>query len=347
MIMELIKDYALFLAKTMTIALAIFLVLRGVATIWRHQRRISPRKIRVKKLSRHYEHLRDAMKDEMLSEHERKKAAKERRKQRKAEKKKAKSGAQPEKKKVFVLSFKGDILASAVNSLREEVTAVLTVAKPSDEVVVRLESAGGTVNSYGLAASQLLRLKSKNIPLTILVDKVAASGGYLMACVADRILAAPFAVVGSIGVVSEVPNFNRLLKKHDIDYELITAGEYKRTLTMFGENTEKGRKKFIEQLEDVHAIFKTFLKENRAQVDIATVATGEYWHGRRAIELKLVDELMTSDDYLFAASEKSDIYEVEYKIPETLRERLISGLTQSLSQALHSLWDRLEKSRFY
>jgi serine protease SohB len=179
------------------------------------------------------------------------------------------------------------------------------------------------------------------------VDKVAASGGYLMACVANRILAAPFAVVGSIGVVSEVPNFNRLLKKHDIDYELITAGEYKRTLTMFGKNTEKGRKKFIEQLEDVHAIFKEFLKENRSQVEIATVATGEHWHGRRAIELKLVDELMASDDYLFAASEKSDIYEVEYKIPETLRERLISGLTQSLSQALHSLWDRLEKSRFY
>jgi serine protease SohB len=331
MILEMIKDYALFLAKTATIALAIFLLIHGIVTIWRHQRRISPRKIRVKKLNRHYEHLRDAMKDEMLSEYERKKAAKERRKQRKAEKKKAKSGL-PEKKKVFVLSFKGDILASAVSSLREEVTAVLTVAKSSDEVVVRLESAGGTVNSYGLAASQLLRLKRKNIPLTVLVDKVAASGGYLMACVADRILAAPFAVVGSIGVVSEVPNFNRLLKKHDIDYELITAGEYKRTLTMFGENTEKGRKKFIEQLEDVHAIFKTFLKENRVQVDIATVATGEYWHGRRAIELKLVDELISSDDYLFAASEESDIYEVEYKIPATLREKIISGIQQTLSQ---------------
>ncbi|MGH7456798.1 MAG: protease SohB, partial [bacterium] len=248
---------------------------------------------------------------------------------------------------VFVLSFKGDILASAVSSLREEVTAVLTVAKPSDEVVVRLESAGGTVNSYGLAASQLLRLKRQNIPLTVLVDKVAASGGYLMGCVADRILAAPFAVIGSIGVVSEVPNFNRLLKKHDIDYELITAGEYKRTLTMFGENTEKGRKKFIEQIEDVHAIFKEFLKENRAQVDTAAVATGEHWHGRRAIEMKLVDELMASDDYLFAASEKSDIYEVEYKIPETLREKIISGIQQTLSQALLSLWDRLEKSRFY
>ncbi|MGH7598484.1 MAG: protease SohB [bacterium] len=346
MIVEVIKDYALFLAKTITISLAIFLVLRGVATILRHQRRASPRKIRIKKLNRHYENLRDAIKDEMLSEHEWKKAAKERHKRRKAEKKKAKSGTEPEKKKVFVLSFKGDILASAVSSLREEVTAVLTVAKPSDEVVVRLESAGGTVNSYGLAASQLLRLKRQNIPLTVLVDKVAASGGYLMACVADRILAAPFAVVGSIGVVSEVPNFNRLLKKHDIDYELITAGEYKRTLTLFGENTEKGRKKFIEQLEDVHAIFKAFLKENRAQVDTAAVATGEHWHGKRAIELKLVDELMTSDDYLFAASEKNDIYEVEYKIPETLRERLISGLTQALNQTLHSLWSRFEKQSF-
>jgi serine protease SohB len=264
----------------------------------------------------------------------------------KAEKKKAKSATAPERKKFFVLKFDGDVLASSVSALREEVTAVLTVAKPSDEVVLRLESWGGSVNAYGLAASQLSRFKRKQIPLTVTVDKAATSGGYLMACVADRILAAPFAVAGSIGVVSEIPNFNRLLKKYDIDYELITAGEYKRTLTMFGENTEKGRKKFIEQLEDIHAIFKEFLKENRAQVEVTAVATGEHWHGKRAVELKLVDELIASDDYLFAASETCDIYEVEYKSPEPFHEKIISSFEQTLSRVLFFLWERLGKRRY-
>lgn len=344
--LEFLKDYGLFLAKAITIVVAIVFVVRGLFAAVQHEREMSREKITVKKLNRHYEYLHDALREEMTSVFERKQIIKEKKQQWKEEKKQAKSGTLPEKRKIFVLNFRGDIKASAVSSLREEVTAILTVAKPEDEVVVRLESSGGVVHAYGLAASQLQRIKRKQIPLTIAVDKVAASGGYLMACVGDRILAAPFAIVGSIGVISQVPNFNRLLKKYDIDYEEITAGEYKRTLSVLGENTEKGRQKFLEQMEEVHASFKDFLQEHRPQVQLSEVATGEYWYGKRALDLKLVDELTTSDDYLFAANEQNEIFEITYKPKETLRERLAAGMEESLQSILNLLWKRAHDSRF-
>lgn len=344
--LEFLKDYGLFLAKAITIVVALVFVVRGLFAAVQHEREMSREKITVKKLNRHYEYLHDALREEMTSVFERKQIIKEKKQQWKEEKKQAKSGTLQEKRKIFVLNFRGDIKASAVSSLREEVTAILTVAKPEDEVVVRLESSGGVVHAYGLAASQLQRIKRKQIPLTIAVDKVAASGGYLMACVGDRILAAPFAIVGSIGVISQVPNFNRLLKKHDIDYEEITAGEYKRTLSVLGENTEKGRQKFLEQMEEVHASFKDFLQEHRPQVQLSEVATGEYWYGKRALDLKLVDELTTSDDYLFAANEQNEIFEITYKPKETLRERLAAGMEESLQSILNLLWKRAQDSRF-
>lgn len=344
--MEFLKDFGLFLAKAITIVLAIVFIIRGIIAAVQHEREMAREKITVKKLNRHYEYMREVLQDEMSTVFERKQMFKAKKQKWKEEKKQAKQGPPAERKRIFVLNFKGDIKAAAVSCLREEITAILTVAKPADEVVVRLESSGGSVNAYGLAASQLARLKDRQIPLTVAVDKVAASGGYLMACVANRIVAAPFAVVGSIGVISQVPNFNRLLKRHDIDYEEITAGEFKRTLSIFAENTEKGRQKFIEQIEDVHTTFKEFLQQNRAQVEIGEVATGEYWYGKRAVALKLVDELQTSDDYLFAASASADVYEVTYKPKETLREKLASGIEESLQRVYYFLWKRSEESRF-
>ena len=217
-----------------------------------------------------------------------------------------------DKKRVFVLKFNGNVSASAVTNMREEVTAILTQATANDEVVVKLESSGGMVHSYGLASSQLDRLRKQGIPITICVDKVAASGGYMMACVGDKILAAPFAVIGSIGVVAQLPNFHRLLKKNDVDFELLTAGEHKRTLTIFGENTEQGREKFIEDLQDTHQLFKSYVAERRPQININKVATGEVWFGTRALELALVDELMTSDEYLTHCAKESKVYEINY-----------------------------------
>lgn len=226
------------------------------------------------------------------------------------------------KKRIYVLNFHGDIRASAVSSLREEITAILTVATENDEVFVRLESGGGVVHGYGLGASQLMRVREKNIPLTVSVDKVAASGGYMMACVGSRILAAPFSIIGSIGVIAQVPNFNRVLKKHDIEYDQFTAGEFKRTVTMFGENTDEAKAKFREEIEDIHVLFKDFIVQHRPDVDIVKISTGESWPGTRALEKKLVDELKTSDDYLLERSIDTDIYEIKYVSKKSLGEKI-------------------------
>lgn len=237
-------------------------------------------------------------------------------------------------RRVFVLNFDGDIAASAVASLRQEVSAVLGAAAAGDEVLVRVESAGGAVHGYGLAASQLARVRSHGATLTVAVDKVAASGGYLMAAVADRILAAPFAVVGSIGVVAQIPNVHRLLKKHDVDVEVHTAGRFKRTLDFLGENTEQGRAKLREELEDVHALFQEYVANWRPGLDLEAVSTGEHWYGQRALDRALVDELVTSDEYLAHACQDADVFEVSWVVPKRPLERLAVQFATALGTAL-------------
>jgi serine protease SohB len=237
-----------------------------------------------------------------------------------------------ERDRLFVLDFKGDLRATATASLRKEITAILAVATERDQVLVRLDNAGGTVHEHGLAASQLMRIKRRGIPLLVAVDKIAASGGYLMATVADRIIAAPFAIIGSIGVLAQLPNFHRLLEQNGIDFEQITAGRYKRTLTVFGKNTEEGREKLREELEEVHDLFKHEIARHRPQVSIDEVATGEHWHGAKALELKLVDEIGTSDDFLVEAAKERDVYHVAYKRRRRLQERLIGGAETLLAR---------------
>lgn len=225
--------------------------------------------------------------------------------------------------KIFVLDFKGDIQASAVENIREEITLILATAKAGrDRVVVRLESPGGMVHGYGLAAAQLVRLRDAGFHLTICVDKVAASGGYMMACIANEIITAPFAIVGSIGVVAQVPNFNRLLKEHNVDFELYTAGQYKRTVTMFGENTPEGKAKFEEELQQTHVLFKHFVEKYRPQLNVDKVATGEHWYGEDALNLNLVDKLQTSDEYLLALLAQHDVYVINTRKKATLGEKL-------------------------
>ena len=214
------------------------------------------------------------------------------------------------------------------------------MATPEDEVLICLENAGGMVHEHGFASSQLERIKKRNIPLTVAVDKVAASGGYMMACVADRIVAAPFSIIGSIGVIAQLPNFNRLLDKHGIDYEQVKAGDLKRTLTMFGKNTDEDRERFTEQMEETHALFKQFVAENRQQIDIQEIATGEHWLGKRAFELKLVDELITSDDYLLRKSESADVYEVKHSAPKSVSEKIMGNVQLVFEKVLTTLWER-------
>lgn len=358
--MEFLTNYGLFLAKTLTFVVAVFVVVSLIVSAGARGKRSDKGQIEVSKLNEKFKAMRESLEAAILDEEQHKeleKAEKKRLKAEKAEQKKIakekksdksdQSDVTPTKKRVFVLDFDGDIKASACDNLREEISAVLTLAKPTDEVVVKVESGGGMVHSYGLASSQLARITSKNIPLTVCVDKVAASGGYMMACVANKIVAAPFAILGSIGVVAQLPNFHRLLKKNDIDYEMFTAGEFKRTVTMFGENTEKGREKFVEDLEDTHVLFKEFVSEHRPQVDIAAVATGEVWFGRRAKAVNLIDELQTSDEYLLNQVDTADIFEVEYAIKKSLPEKLGMSVQVALERVFFSVWENVQNRRWF
>jgi serine protease SohB len=324
---EFFFQYGLFLAKTVTWVAALVVVAVALANLVHHLRAHAVDHLEVRNLNHRFRDLADSLKHVLLAPAEWKREQKAHKAEDKARARGHRAG-EPARPRVFVLDFRGDLHASATASLREEISALLQVARAGDEALLRLESEGGVVHGYGLAASQLRRVRDAGVKLTVAVDKVAASGGYLMACVADRILAAPFAVIGSIGVVGQLPNFNRLLKKHEIDYELHTAGEHKRTLTVFGENTEAGREKFRESLEDAHALFKAFIQQNRPQVDIARVATGDHWFGTRALDLKLVDELKTSDDWLLERSKACDLYELRYKRHRGFVERLAGGLAR-------------------
>jgi serine protease SohB len=247
---------------------------------------------------------------------------------------------------MFVINFDGSPMAKEVDALRREITAVLCVAKEGDEVLVNVESGGGVVHGYGLAASQLQRIKDKGLKLTISIDKVAASGGYMMACVADKIISAPFAIVGSIGVIAQIPNFNKVLKKNDIDFEMHTSGEFKRTLTLFGENTDEGRTKFRSELEEVHQMFKDFVLENRKNIDIKKVATGEYWYGKKALELDLVDDIQTSDDFLLKANDDYKLYRLKYATKKTLAQKLGFAASQGVESAIMRLYGRFNARYF-
>lgn len=323
--MEFLADYGMFLAKLLTLLLAVLVVIAAI-TGRMQQRRVetpTPGNLEVRRLNDDYERAALTIKSAMLS----KKAIKA---ERKAIKERRKKRSREERRTIYVLDFHGDIRASSLVALREEVTALLTNARQGDEVLVRLESGGGQVHAYGLAAAQLLRIREREIGLTVAVDKMAASGGYMMACVADRILAAPFAILGSIGVIAQLPNFNRWLRNKDIDYEQFMAGEYKRTVTLFGENTDEGRDKFQEEIEDVHKLFREFVGTHRPKVDLAEVATGEYWFGTRALERNLADELITSDDYLLKASDEADLYHLAWTGKKPWLARVLSQTADSL-----------------
>ena len=339
MALEFLFDYGLFLAKALTLLAVLVLLLLIISGVTQRHREDESGHIEVKNVNETIDNLSFSLKQLVLKPHQRKREEKENRKRKKKEKraenKDANSGVN-DRNRVFVIDFLGDIHASGVKSLREEVTAILSVARDIDEVLIRLESPGGIVHGYGLAASQLRRITNQGLNLTVAVDKVAASGGYMMACIGNRIIAAPFALLGSIGVVAQMPNFHRFLKNRDVDVEVLTAGKHKRTLTVFGENTDKGREKFVQELEDVHTLFKEFVSDNRPQVNIDAVSTGEAWYGTRAIQNDLVDELMTSDEFITNKCKDSDVFLVKYVLHkgkiDRLMERFSGGILESLSQ---------------
>lgn len=331
---EFLAEYGLFLLKVVTVVVGIVVIIAVAASAGRKN---AAEGLEVEHLNKKHDELADSLKKVVSSKSERKSAAKEQKKKDKAESK--------QRPRSFVIDFKGDLRASAVPSLREEVSAILAVAKDDDDVIVRLENHGGVVHEHGLAASQLARIRDRNIPLTVCVDKVAASGGYLMACVATKIYAAPFAILGSIGVLAQIPNFNRMLDSHGVEFEQVTAGKYKRTVTMFGENTDEDRAKLKEELEDVHALFKEAVAKYRPDLDLEKVATGEHWYGTRALEFGLADEIRTSDELLADIATQRDLYSVAYKIKQPLQKRLLGGIDGALEKADAAGWRRRFESQ--
>jgi len=306
---EFFSEYGLFLLKTLTLVIAILVTAGGVFALGKK----SKTGLTIKSLSDELDETRKLMHKDVRGK--------------KLKIKKSKT----QKPTLFVVDFDGDIKASQVSTLREEITAILTIASPEDEIMIRLESPGGMVNGYGLAASQLQRIRDRKIPLTVCIDKVAASGGYLMAAVANTIIAAPFSIIGSIGVVAQLPNFHRFLKNHNIDVELLTAGQYKRTLTVFGENTKEGRQKFQEDLEKIHTAFRTYVLTNRVDLPIDEVATGEHWLASDALQLKLVDKLQTSDDWMLEKHATHQLISIDVKAPTSFSEKILKPATKLFS----------------
>ncbi|WP_299005148.1 protease SohB [uncultured Shewanella sp.] len=323
--MEFLYEYGLFFAKTITLVIAILavvLVILGTAV----KQKSGKGELSLTNMSDELKKLKHYLNEDLMSKKQFKAYEKQLKDTQKEKEKAEKSEKEPAiEPKTFVINFKGSIDAHEVSALREEISAVLAVATDKDEVLVNVESGGGMVHGYGLAASQLDRIRQADIPLSICIDKVAASGGYMMACVANKVYAAPFAIVGSIGVIAQVPNFNRLLKKHKIDYEQHTAGDFKRTLTIFGENTDEAREKFKEELQETHVLFKTFIAKYRPDLDLEKVATGEHWYGQQAIELGLIDEIATSDDVIMKLANERSVFKVQYKLKKKLSDKIAHG----------------------
>ncbi|MBL8784231.1 MAG: protease SohB [Deltaproteobacteria bacterium] len=338
--MEFLADLGLFAAKALLVVLAIAFVIGAIAKAGRSGGEEAKGDLRVKRLDRRWRKTALAMQRALSSKKAFKAIAAA-----EAKRDKAELGAAP-RKKIYVLDFDGNLRATQVAGLAEEVNAILLSSAKGDEVVVRLKSPGGLVHAYGLAASQLARLRDAGLEVTAVVDQVAASGGYMMAVVAQKIVAAPFAVIGSIGVVAGIPNLHRWLKNHDVDYELLTAGKYKRTLTMLGENTPEGRQKFQEELEQAHALFKGHIARYRPGLDLETVATGEHWYGMQALEFGLVDALGTSDDYLLAARERGDVFQVQWTPRRRLLDKVGGAVEGGLAKAVERVWERSEERRF-
>lgn len=324
------SDYFLFLLKSITVVMAIVIIAGTIIRATKEGHEPSQGKLSITRLNKALEAIRLRMQQETLGKKALKKEVKALKEQHKKEDK-----SNDDKPNAYTIRFKGDIQASQVDALRQEVTAILTTAKAGEEVVISIESPGGAVPGYGLAASQILRLKEADLKVTACVDQVAASGGYMMACVADRILAAPFSIVGSIGVLSQVPNIHRFLKRFDVDVDVLTAGKHKAPMTLMGENTEEGKQKHVQDLNAIHTRFKELVKLHREELNIDDVSEGDFWLAEDALKLNLVDEISTSDAYIMSLCAQANVYRVQWQ-PHKSFEQRIKGATSALMSAMEN-----------
>lgn len=220
------------------------------------------------------------------------------------------AGAKAEKlKPLAVLTFVGDIGAKQYKSFGQLIDEVIINKSEIDEVVVVVNSPGGAVSPYGNVYSQMERVRDAGLKLTVCIDVVAASGGYLMSLPAHKIIAAPFSMVGSVGVMAFVPNLRGLLEDYNINPRTFTAGKYKRTVSLTDEATEEEVEKFKQQLNAIHRLFLEAVKKYRKDVKMEVVETGEHWTARESVELGLglVDDIATSQQYLLEANRDRDL----------------------------------------
>ncbi|KZX82185.1 hypothetical protein A3715_00045, partial [Oleiphilus sp. HI0009] len=237
--------------------------------------------------------------------------------------------ASPNKQSIFVLDFKGDKTASSVGSLSKEVSAILSVAKPNDEVFLRLESPGGTITGYGLASQQLIRLREAGIRLVVSVDEIATSGGYMMAAVGDRIIASPTSMLGSIGVIMEVPNFYNLLDRAGVQFHQFTAGKHKRLVSMTNKIGDAAKDQINQDLEKSHELFKNHVHTYRNSVNLESVSHGDVWSAKYCLDNKLVDDLMTSEAYLFDRASRANIFHISWDVERSFSDKLSSFAAQA------------------
>jgi serine protease SohB len=338
--MDFVAEYGLFLLQTLTVVVAIVLVIAVSSKMSGGDEAKGTIKVTdlSKKFAEQKQYVGTFVEAALNSDQP---SVLERLKNRLKKKSPKKSTAESAHQKLaVVLEFKGDMKASQVNGLREEVSAILLMDPIPDLVVLKLTSPGGLVHTYGLASSQLARLRDAGVESIACVDTVAASGGYMMAVCADRIVAAPFAVLGSIGVVAQIPNIYRFLKNRDVDVELHTAGANKRTLTLLGENTPEGRKKFKEDLEQTHDLFKAWIAERRPELDLDAVADGSIFYGTDALTKGLCDQIATSDDVLMTLNQDHHLIALKWHEKKSLAARLSREASAAITDQVDAYINR-------
>jgi serine protease SohB len=239
---------------------------------------------------------------------------------------------------IAVVSFDGDVRATKRKIVSALIDELIVNKDKLSEAVVVVNSPGGSVAEYGLLYAEMERIRAAGISLTVCIDTYAASGGYLMSLPANRIVAAPFAFVGSVGVVAYSPNIHRLLKKHDIEPRLFTAGEFKRTVTLIGDDDEEAKQHFQHQLESLHGLFLAAVKKYRTGANFEKIGTGDHWTAEESQtqNLGLVDHIATSREYLLKLNADRDLVHLSQK-----KHMLEGGLGRFAAQLSEELVDRI------
>ena len=203
---------------------------------------------------------------------------------------------------VPVVRLSGVIAAGSLLSARglsiETVAPLLARAfktRGAKAVALSINSPGGSPVQSTLIAQRIRLLAAENkLPVIAFVEDVAASGGYWLACAGDEIVADPASIVGSIGVISSGFGFHELIARYGVERRVHTSGESKSMLDPFRPEKAEDVERLSRLQSDIHDGFKGWVRERRGgrlKGDDALLFSGEFWTGKRGLELGLVDSL--------------------------------------------------------